>query len=112
MATDNAQQYFIRESDFELALTNLLQEHGWTHEVIVQPSEDDLVQNWANILYANTVTLTVWAIDGVYASDKADWTSEGLMGKKLSEYQDIKRCLESFEKIVSENVAKYKAKKA
>ena len=53
MATDNAQQYFIRESDFELALTNLLQEHGWTHEVIVQPSEDDLVQNWANILYAN-----------------------------------------------------------
>ena len=46
------------------------------------------------------------AIDGVYASDKADWTSEGLMGKKLSEYQDIKRCLESFEKIVSENVAK------
>lgn len=53
MATDNAQQYFIRESDFELALTSLLQEHGWTHEVIVQPSEDDLVQNWANILYAN-----------------------------------------------------------
>mgnify|MGYP000199450830 CR=1 FL=1 len=53
MTTDNAQQYFIRESDFELALTNLLQEHGWTHEVIVQPSEDDLVQNWANILYAN-----------------------------------------------------------
>ena len=38
MTTDNAQQYFIRESDFELALTNLLQEHGWTHEVIVQPS--------------------------------------------------------------------------
>ena len=32
MTTDNAQQYFIRESDFELALTNLLQEHGWTHE--------------------------------------------------------------------------------
>ena len=23
MTTDNAQQYFIRESDFELALTNL-----------------------------------------------------------------------------------------
>lgn len=52
------------------------------------------------------------AIEGVYASDKADWTAEGLIGKKLSEYQDIKRCLESFEKIVSENVAKYKAKKA
>ena len=42
MTTDNAQQYFIRESDFELALMNLSQEHGWTHEVIVQPSEDDL----------------------------------------------------------------------
>lgn len=53
MATDNAQQYFIRESDFELALTHLLQEHGWTDQVIVQPSEEDLIQNWANILYDN-----------------------------------------------------------
>ena len=50
------------------------------------------------------------AVEGVYATDKADWTSEGLQGKKLSEYQDIKCCLDSFEKIVNENVAKYKAK--
>ena len=52
------------------------------------------------------------AIEGVYATDKADWTSEGLQGKKLSEYQDIKLCLDSFENIVNENVAKYKAKNA
>ena len=51
------------------------------------------------------------AIEGVYAADKADWTSEGLQGKKFSEYQDIKLCLDSFENIVNENVAKYKAKK-
>ena len=48
---DNIQS-FIKESAFEEALTNHLLRHGW-NEVIMNPSEKQLVQNWANILYDN-----------------------------------------------------------
>lgn len=48
---DNIQS-FIKESAFEEALTNHLLRHGW-NEVIMNPSEEQLVQNWANILYDN-----------------------------------------------------------
>ena len=47
-------QPFVRESDFETALTQLLQQHGWgENDVIMYPTEDDLVRNWADILYSN-----------------------------------------------------------
>ena len=42
---------FEKESAFELALCHLLSEHGWSPEVLVQPTEEELVQNWANIIY-------------------------------------------------------------
>lgn len=45
-------QSFIRELDFEKALTELLLRHGW-NEVIMNPTEDDLLKNWAAIIYDN-----------------------------------------------------------
>ena len=52
MATDNT-QFFVKELAFEQALVDLLPHHGWEKEILVQPSEEELIQNWANILYAN-----------------------------------------------------------
>ena len=46
-------QYFVKESLFEQALVDLLPHHGWEKEVLVQPTEDDLIQNWAKILFDN-----------------------------------------------------------
>ena len=45
-------QSFIKELAFEEALTEHLLHHGW-NEVIKNPTEEELVQNWANILYDN-----------------------------------------------------------
>ena len=44
---------FNREDDFEHALIEILQRYGWEKEVIKYPTEGDLIQNWANILYEN-----------------------------------------------------------
>lgn len=49
--SDNIQN-FIKELAFEEALTEHLLHHGW-NEVIKNPTEEQLVQNWANILYDN-----------------------------------------------------------
>jgi len=48
---DNIQS-FIKELAFEEALTHHLLGHGW-NEVIMNPTEDDLVKNWASIIYDN-----------------------------------------------------------
>ena len=48
----NAIQGFIKESDFEDALTQHLLQHGW-NEVINNPTEEQLLQNWANIIFDN-----------------------------------------------------------
>lgn len=48
----NEIQSFIKELSFEEALTEHLLHHGW-NEVIKNPTEEELVQNWANILYDN-----------------------------------------------------------
>ena len=45
-------QFFIKESAFEEALTDHLLHNGW-NEVIVNPSEEELVANWAKIIYEN-----------------------------------------------------------
>ena len=37
---------------------------------------------------------------GIYTKDLKDWASEGLEGKELSEYEDIKNCADVFETIV------------
>lgn len=44
---------FSRESDFEEALIKVLQSKGWESEVLKYPSEDDLLENWAKILFEN-----------------------------------------------------------
>lgn len=44
---------FTKEADFEKAFVELLQQHGWEDNVMLYPSEEDLVKNWAAILYNN-----------------------------------------------------------
>lgn len=44
---------FNKESDFEAALIKILSEKGWEKEVLKNYSEDDLLRNWANILFEN-----------------------------------------------------------
>ena len=44
---------FNKEADFENALVDLLlSEKGW-QEVLLNPSEQDLINNWARILFEN-----------------------------------------------------------
>ena len=45
---------FKKESDFEKALIELLYtDKGWEKDVLRYPTEQDLIQNWANILFEN-----------------------------------------------------------
>lgn len=48
---------FEREADFEEALIGVLKQHGWDDAggVLRYPTEDDLIQNWADILYQNNI---------------------------------------------------------
>ena len=44
---------FNNELEFEKELISVLSQYGWEKEIIQNPSEEDLLQNWANILFAN-----------------------------------------------------------
>ena len=44
---------FRCEADFEEALIKILTEKGWEKEVIKYPTEKDLIDNWAKILFDN-----------------------------------------------------------
>lgn len=44
---------FAKELDFEKALATQLSQHGWEPAVILNPTEEQLVKNWAAILYNN-----------------------------------------------------------
>lgn len=44
---------FTKESDFEEDLIDLLSKNGWEKNVLKYPSEEDLLHNWANILFEN-----------------------------------------------------------
>lgn len=44
---------FTKESEFEEALIKALTQKGWENEVIKHPSEEDLLRNWADILFEN-----------------------------------------------------------
>ena len=44
---------FTKEADFENALITALQRNGWEQEVLQYPTEDDLIDNWAEILFEN-----------------------------------------------------------
>ena len=45
--------HFEKEVDFEKALIAALQGYGWEKKVIDHPTEKDLIQNWADILFEN-----------------------------------------------------------
>ena len=44
---------FAKEVDFEAAMIEALGRHGWEHEVLRYPTEDELIDNWAKILFEN-----------------------------------------------------------
>lgn len=44
---------FNKELDFEKALIKVLCTKGWEQEIIKNPTEEDLIKNWANILFEN-----------------------------------------------------------
>lgn len=44
---------FQREADFEEALIKVLANNGWESNVLKNPTEQDLIKNWANILFDN-----------------------------------------------------------
>lgn len=44
---------FTKESEFEEALIKALQNKGWENEVLKNPTEQDLLDNWASILFEN-----------------------------------------------------------
>ena len=46
-------QGFAVELDFEKALASLLTEHGWEEEIIMNPTEEQLIDNWAKIIFDN-----------------------------------------------------------
>ena len=45
--------FYDKESDFEDDLVAVLKRHGWTDGVLEYPTEQDLIDNWANILFDN-----------------------------------------------------------
>ena len=44
---------FTKESEFEEALIQALSKKGWEKEVIKNPTEKDLLDNWSKILFDN-----------------------------------------------------------
>lgn len=44
---------FTKELDFEKRLADLLTKHGWQPHILINPSEQDLIKNWASIIYNN-----------------------------------------------------------
>lgn len=48
---------YNEEDKFENALIKMLSQKGWEKEVIKYPTERELVQNWANILFDNNNTI-------------------------------------------------------
>lgn len=44
---------FTKEADFEEAFIDILPKKGWETEVLKYPTEEDLLKNWARILFEN-----------------------------------------------------------
>ena len=53
MAVDVFIRPFTKELDFEKALADLLPQHGWEPQVLMNPTEETLIKNWAAIIYNN-----------------------------------------------------------
>lgn len=54
---DKYKMAFNREIDFEEALIARLSQKGWELETLNQPTEEDLIRNWAEIIYRNNNTI-------------------------------------------------------
>lgn len=54
---DKDKMAFDKEIDFEEALIARLAQKGWEPETLNQPSEEDLIRNWAEIIYRNNNTI-------------------------------------------------------
>lgn len=54
---DKDKMAFDREIDFEEALIARLSQKGWEPETLNQPTEEDLIRNWAEIIYRNNNTI-------------------------------------------------------
>lgn len=78
---DFAKIKFDREEDFENAFIELLKNCGWEKDIISYPTEEDLINNWANILYNNN-----------RSQDKlGDYPlTRGEMGKILEKIRELK----------------------
>lgn len=63
---------------------------------------DDM--NIQGIPYALTKNFLKNHNTGIYAQNIKDWTSEGLSGNALAEYEDIKKCADAFKRIVESRV--------
>ena len=50
---------FNDELKFEEAIINLLFTKGWEQNVLKNKTEQDLIRNWADILFENSVLLTI-----------------------------------------------------
>ncbi len=48
---------FSKESDFEEALIRVLMTKGWEEKILRFPTEEDLLQNWADILWKNNQSI-------------------------------------------------------
>lgn len=48
---------FKTEAEFEAAMISVLKVKGWEDHVLKNPSEEDLLNNWANILFENNRTV-------------------------------------------------------
>ena len=62
----------------------------------------------ANLPYELSAAALQNSNNGVYAQHISDWNDEGLEGKALTEYVDIRRCAQVFEKIVTEQIKSLK----
>ena len=44
---------FTKEADFEASMIQMLIKYGWEHEVLHNYTEQQLIKNWADILFEN-----------------------------------------------------------
>lgn len=58
----NEISHFDSEEEFESTFIELLKECGWEKNVLKYPTEEDLIKNWADILFSITGTKTSSAI--------------------------------------------------
>ena len=52
---------FNKELDFEKALIKVLCTKGWESDIIKNPTEEDLIKNWANILFENNRNINTFS---------------------------------------------------